>query len=118
MAKGDLGDVNWNEFIGAVTMSASIGVVRALYMVRKGRQFKWFDIMLEPMLATFGGMLMWAVTEVTPLPDLLQSVVVSLGAWGGPKTIQWLELHYFGGRRKNDALPPLATFTEPGDLGE
>jgi hypothetical protein len=117
MSRGDFSDVNWGEVIGAVTMSATVGVIRALYMVRKGRQFRWFDIMLEPALAVFGGMMMWAVTEVTPTPDLIQAVFTSLGAWGGPKTIQWLELHYFGGRRRTDALAP-TPFTQPGDLGD
>jgi hypothetical protein len=114
MSKGDFGDVNWGEVIGAAVMSASVGVVRALYLVRRGRKFKWIDIMLEPAMAVIGGMSMWAIAEVSPAPDLIQAVLTSLGAWGGPKTIHWLELRYFGGTRKSDTMQ----FTAPGDLGD
>jgi hypothetical protein len=116
MSKGDFTDVNWYEALGALLMSGSVGVVRALYLVRKGRQFRWFDIMLEPLLAILGGMSLWALTEVTPTPDLIQAVLTSLGAWGGPKTVQWLELHYFGGRRKGDVS--LDQMSRPGELGD
>lgn len=81
-------------------MSAFIGVVRMLYMIRKGRKFMWFDLMLEPCLAVMGGMMVWGLTEVTSAPDVVQGVLTSLGAWGGPRTIQWLETKYFPDVRK------------------
>lgn len=116
MAKGDFGDVNWGEAIGAAVMSASVGVIHMLYLIRQGRKFRWIDVMLEPSLALIGGMLMWAVAEVSPIPDLLQAAMTSLGAWGGPKTIHMMELKYFGGSRKSDNRK--AMFTAPGDLGD
>lgn len=104
MARGDFSEINWSEVLGAAAMCATVGMFRALYLIRKGREFKWFDMLLEPCLAVFGGMCMWGLTEVTPSPDTVQAVMTSLGAWGGPKTIQWLELKYLGGRRKTDHL--------------
>jgi hypothetical protein len=71
-------------------------MVRLLYLIRRGRRFHWLDVILEPALAVFGGALMWAGLEVTDAPDVAQMVVTSLGAWGGPRTIHWLELKYFG----------------------
>lgn len=92
-------------------MSASVGLVHMLFLIRKGRKFRVIDVILEPALAVMGGMGLWALTEVTKTPDLIQAVLTSLGAWGGPKTIHWLELKYLGGTRKSDVLP-----TAPGDL--
>lgn len=115
MAKGDFGDVNWGEILGAAVMSASLGLVHALYLIRRGRKFRWLDLLLEPSLAVIGGMMVWALTEVTSAPDLVQAVLMSLGAWGGPKTIHILELRYIGGTRKDDHRTP---YTAPGDLGD
>lgn len=91
-------------------MSASVGFIHALYLIRRGRKFKWIDVAVEPLLAVMGGMIMWALAEVTNTPDLVQAVLTSLGAWGGPKTIHAMEVKYMGGSRKGDAP------TAPGDL--
>lgn len=102
MEKGDWNDVDLREFLGAVGVSISIGLVRFLYLLRRGRQFHWFDVVLEPALAVFGGLCMWALMEVSAAPDMLQAVITSLGAWGGPRTIHWLEVRYMGGSRATD----------------
>jgi hypothetical protein len=106
--KGSWGSINWSEFWGAIGMSAFIGVVRTLQLLRNGRKFVWFDFILEPALAVIGGMLAWGVTEVTNAADVLQAVFTSLGAWGGPKTIRHFERKYLGGTRASDF----------GDLGK
>lgn len=100
--KGDFSDVNWAEALGAFAMSASVGIVHALYMIRRGRKFKWFDMLLEPLLAVMGGMILWAIGEVATVPDIMQAVLTSLGAWGGPRTIHAMEVKYLGGTRKDD----------------
>lgn len=97
--KGDWDSINWNEFWGAITMTMFVGLVRFLYLLRKGRKFKLFDLLLEPSLALIAGMSMWGVAEVSTLPDVLQAVMTSLGAWGGPRTIAYLEVKYLGTRR-------------------
>lgn len=82
--------------IGA-TLSGSLfmGVTRFLYLLRRGRKFKWFDLIAEPCFAVTAGMLVWLLCEATGVPDLIQLLMSQLGAWGGPKTIQVLELRYF-----------------------
>ena len=47
-------------------------------------------------------MLVWALTEYTSTPDVLQAALTSLGAWGGPRTVHTLEMKYFGGTRNGD----------------
>lgn len=81
-----------------------IGFVRFLYLLRRGRRFKWFDLILEPCLAIMGGMMVWALCEASKTPDLLQVVMSQLGAWGGPRTIHVLEVKYLGGTRSTDRL--------------
>lgn len=100
--KGDWGDVNPNEVIMTLGISAAIGITRLLYLVRRGRSFVWFDIILEPCLAVLGGMLVWGVATVAGLPGIMVTILASLGSWGGPKTIHMLELKYLGGRRLHD----------------
>lgn len=102
--KGDFDDVSWVEALGAFSMSAAVGIVHALYLVRQGRRFKWVDMFLEPLLAVMGGMGLWAIAETVGAPDLIQGLLTSLGAWGGPKTIHQLEVKYLGGSRKDDQL--------------
>ncbi len=101
--KSDFDGVNPWEVIGTIVASAFLGMVRFLYLLRRGRKFKWFDLILEPCLAIIGGLLMWAVNEATKTPDLVQAVMTSLGAWGGPRTIHYLELKYMGGTRTDDS---------------
>ena len=102
MAKGDWGTVNWSEVGIVASCSAFIGVLRLLYLIRRGRKFVWFDVILEPCLALLGGMLAWGVMEVTDSPDVMQAVLTSLGAWGGPRTIHYFEKKYMG------EIPPTA----------
>lgn len=105
MSRGDWDSVNWQEFAGVIAMSAGIGVVRLLYLLRRGRRFKWFDLLLEPSLAMIGGMLVWAGAETTDLTDVWQAALTSLGAWGGPRTIHWFERKYLNGSRESDRPP-------------
>jgi LydA holin phage, holin superfamily III len=107
---GSWASVNWAEVWASVGTSGIIGLVRCLYLVRRGRRFKWLDVALEPCLAVLAGMLIWALTEYTNTPDIFQGALTSLGAWGGPKTIHWLELKYMGGTRSAD------TPTRPAEL--
>ena len=85
--------------------SMAIGLIRFLYLLRRGRKFKLVDIVLEPLLAILGGMLVWAVNEAADTPDILQAVLTSLGAWGGPRTVHFFEQKYFGGSRDTDRMP-------------
>lgn len=105
MAKGDWASVNWQEVTLVASCSAAIGILRLLYLLRRGRQFSWFDVVLEPCLAVFGGMLAWGVLEVTSSPDVLQVVITSLGAWGGPRTIHYFEKRYMGGVQPTAPAP-------------
>lgn len=81
-----------------------MGFIRFLYLIRKGRKFKWFDFIAEPSFAVAGGMIVWLLCEATSVPDVMQLLLSQLGAWGGPKTIQMLEVRYLGEfRRKGDS---------------
>ena len=106
MAKGDLPDINWAEFVGVLAMSASVGLVRIAIAVRRGRKFKWIDIIADPGMAVLGGMVVWLVTEPTPVPDAMQAALTSLGAWGGSRTLHALEKKYLGGSRLEDETTP------------
>jgi hypothetical protein len=108
--KGDWAEVNFGEIKATMGVTAMIGLLRLVYLIRKGKKFVWFDFILEPCLAVLAGMLVWGLTEVTSAPDVVQTVLTSLAAWGGPKTIRHLELKYFGGTREGD--------TAPGALGD
>lgn len=99
----DWGDVNLRELFGVIGMSAFVGVVRFLYLLRRGRKFKWFDLILEPCLAIIAGLMVWAVGSLTDMPLMMQLVLSNLGAWGGPRTIHWMERRYMGGSRQSDA---------------
>lgn len=95
--------------------TAVIGLTHALYMIRRGRRFRWLDLLLEPLLAVLAGMMIWGLLEVTSAPDILQGVMTSLAAWGGPKTIHWLELKYMGGTRISDSgIMPLDDHSTKG----
>lgn len=86
-----------------IGISAGIGFTRMLYLLRKGRRtFVWFDLVLEPCLAVFAGMLVWSLAEVVGAPGIMKSILASLGSWGGPKTIHWAERKYLGGSRETD----------------
>ncbi len=86
-----------------IGISVGIGLTRMLYLLRKGRRkFVWFDLVLEPCLAVFAGMLIWSLAEVTGAPGIMKSILASLGSWGGPKTIHWAERKYLGGSREGD----------------
>jgi hypothetical protein len=98
MSQGDWDTVNLSELMGVAVMAAFTGIVRALYLIRRGRRFVWFDFILEPSLAVIGGLLVWALLEVTNSPDVLQLAMSWLGAWGGPRTINALERKYIGDR--------------------
>ena len=83
--------------------SMTLGVIHFLYMIRKGRRFRYLDLVLEPSLAIVGGVLVWILTEYDGVPDLIQAVATSLGAWGGPRTIHYLEMKFLGGSRRDDS---------------
>lgn len=77
-------------------------MIRLLQLLRQKRKIRCVDVLLEPSLAVFAGLCIWALAEYTKAPDLLQSVLTSLGAWGGPRTLHQLERKYFGGSRFGD----------------
>ena len=112
--KGDWHEINIHEVFTTMGITASLGLVRFVYLIRKGRRFTWFDMFLEPCLAVFAGLLVWGITEVSNMPDILQQVFAALGSWGAPKTIAFLETKYFGNKKPGeDGL--LAA--QPGDSG-
>jgi hypothetical protein len=102
MAKGDFPELNWTEVLGVAIMSATVGVIRLLHAIRRGRRFKWFDAVLDPGMSVLGGMVVWALLEIGPTPDVIQAAFTSLGAWGGSRTLHWLEVKYLGGSRGTD----------------
>lgn len=108
MEKGSFDAINWWEFFTAAAVSAGVGMIKVLQLLRSRRKFRWIDALFEPAIAIFAGMLVWGVSEVVDMPDVLQTVLTSLGAWGGPRTIHNLERKYLGGSRSSD--------TAPGDL--
>jgi LydA holin phage, holin superfamily III len=95
-------DVNWWEFAGSVGVSLGVGMIRLLVFIRERRRFRWVDILVEPLTAVFAGSLVWLFLEHVKAPELLQMGMVSLGAWGGPRTVHMLEVKYFGGSRHAD----------------
>ena len=103
---GSWSSVNWTEVVYTALGAAFVGFVHALYMLQKGRRFRILDFCLEPLMAILAGMMIWGILKVTSTPDVLQGVLTSLGAWGGPKTIHWLELKYLGGTRHYDTNVP------------
>ena len=107
---GSWASVNWSEVMAAIAGSAIVGLIRTMELIRRGREFRWIDIILEPCMAVIAGMMVWAAAESVGTPDVFKAMLVSLGAWGGPKTIQYLEIKYLGGRRSGDTL------TRPADL--
>lgn len=88
--------INWGEFFTSVIVTAGVGMLRFLSLVRRGRQVRWVDAVFEPAIAVFAGMLVWGINEFAGMPDVMQAVLTSLGAWGGPHTIQMLEKKHFG----------------------
>lgn len=105
---GDWGKVDLGELLGSALISLGVGMIRLLMYIRNHRHVTWVSVLLEPSLAIFAGMALWALTEYANTPDLVQAVMTSIGAWGGPRTIHGLERRYFGGSRSGD--------TERGDL--
>lgn len=97
--------MNWTEVGYTAASSFIVGLLRALYLIRRGRRFRWLDLVLEPCLAVFAGLMIWALASVTGTPDVIRAVLTSLGAWGGPKTIHLLEIRYLGGSRITDNAP-------------
>lgn len=103
---GSWSSIDWIEVVYTALGAAFVGFVHALYMLQKGRRFRVLDFCLEPLMAILAGMMVWGMLKVTGMPDVLQGVMTSLGAWGGPKTIHWLELKYLGGTRHYDTNVP------------
>ena len=77
-------------------------MIKLMQYIREKRKIRIVDILLEPSLAVFGGMSLWALAEYGGTPDLVQAVATSIGAWGGSKTIHRLDRKYFGGSRITD----------------
>lgn len=100
--KDSWGHVDISEVIGSALISLGVGMIKLMQYIREKRKIRAVDIMLEPSLAVFGGMAMWALAEYGGMPDLVQAVATSVGAWGGSKTIHRLDRKYFGGSRSTD----------------
>lgn len=100
--KGDFQLVDWREVGASIGVSFTIGVLKFLHTVQRGRSFRWFNAFFDPVMAVMGGMLVWALMEITPIPDMAQAALTSLGAWGGLRTVHWLEMRYLGGSRAAD----------------
>ena len=86
--------VNWNEVLGAASMALIVGLVRIGHLINKGRKWSWFDVVIEPAVSVVGGMMVWAICEYLGTPDIMQGVMTSLGSWGGPRTIAYLDQKY------------------------
>ena len=118
--------VDINELLGSAAISLGVGVVRLLMVVRDARrQIRVVDVVLEPLMAVFGGMALWALAEHADTPDLVQAVMTSLGAWGGPQTVRKLEYKLLGGTRFGDTDKPLSASqfkdsgpSQPGSRGK
>lgn len=78
-------------------------MIRLLIFIRDHRRVHWVNMILEPSMAVFGGMVFWAMAEHWQWPDLIQAVGTSIGAWGGPRTIHWAERRFLGGSRRFDS---------------
>lgn len=92
----DLDKISNTELVVATSASAAVGIIRLLSAIRKGRRLKVVDVLFEPLVAVFAGLCAWGMTEVTNVPDILQTVMTSVGAWAGPRLINTLERKYFG----------------------
>lgn len=110
MTPQDFDHISTKEVGVTIIGSLVMGLTRFLYLLKRGRRFRWFDLLAEPCFAIVGGMLVWLMCEVLETPDLMQLLMSQLGAWGGPRTIHMLEKKYMGGSRRSD--PP----TGSGDL--
>lgn len=108
--KGGLAGINLHELGIVMSISFVIGITRVLQMIRKGRQVRWFDWIIEIVVVLLAGGGTWALFEVTATPDILQLVASWIGAWGGPRTLHWLEYRMLGGMRTGE--------TKPGDLDD
>ena len=100
MPQPDFEHISSSEVLVTTGGSIFMGFIRFLYLTRKGRKFKWFDFIAEPCFAVAAGMLVWLVCEATEVPDIMQLLLSQIGAWGGPKTIQLLEIRYLGELKK------------------
>jgi len=91
---GSWANVNWGEVLGVAAMSFSVGAVRLGHLIHRGRKWTWFDVVIEPSVSVVAGMMVWGLCEYSNTPDLLQGVLTSLGSWGGPRTIAYLDAKY------------------------
>lgn len=108
---GSWGSVDWREVASTVAASAAVGAIRLGYLIKLGRRWTWFDVVVEPSLAVMAGVLAWALTEYQSIPDLPQSVCTSIAAWAGPRFMAALEANYIS---KIIGVEPHNT--RPGDL--
>lgn len=105
----DFDHLSLREIGATIYGSLFMGVTRFLFLLRKGRKFKWFDLIAEPCFAVAAGMLVWLMCEAMSVPDLMQLLMSQLGAWGGPKTIQVLEIKYLTDRIDKSPKGPDST---------
>jgi len=104
---GSWASVDWHEVFATIGASALIGAIRMGYLVRRGREFRLIDLVLDPSLAVLGGMLAWAAAEYAGTPDLMQAIGTSLGAWAGPRLIVVMERKYLSSLGGNTGPAPL-----------
>lgn len=94
------------EVVAMAGVSFSVGVLKLATLIRDKRRVRWIDILIEPSFAVFAGLLSWAISKHLHTPHLIELVIVSLAAWGGPKTINALEKKYFPDASQRDEPKP------------
>lgn len=85
----------WSDVMPTILVSAFIGFVRLLYLIRQGRRrWRLVDIVVEPSIAVIAGVSAWYLSMYQGAPPLLQPVIVSVAAWAGPRFLATLEAKY------------------------
>lgn len=103
--QGSWSSVNWHEVVATMATSAAIGLIRLGYLIQRGRQFRAFDMLVDPAMAVLGGMIAWAIAEYANTPDLVQAVGTSLASWAGPRFLNVMEVRYLSALRTGNTVP-------------
>jgi hypothetical protein len=71
-------------------------------MLRRGRKYHWFDLVLEGCIAIIFGMIVWKSLEIIVAYEWIQASLAILAGWGAPKSLHALERKVIGGSRRSD----------------